>query len=147
MSIERSVIGLALVLFVWTNDSRAEIVQFQMTGTMQVSDPSFASSANILTGAPATSAIASDNGITVLGPTPYLSRADSPFPVNGSSAQFFLEDFEPAPGCVPGDLSFCGGGKFSPKGARLLNGGAARGDSVDGDDGAIDGVGTNGASG
>lgn len=83
---------------------------------------------------------------TFLGPTPYFSKADSPFPVDSSNPNFFIEDFEPAPGCVPGELSFCGGGKFSPKGARLAYGGAKRGFSLGIDD-QVDGSGQNGASG
>src|SRR5690242_6738717 len=31
---------------------------------------------------------------TFLGPTPYLSRADSPFDLSGLGTTFFLEDFE-----------------------------------------------------
>ena len=46
-----------------------------------------------------------------IGPSPYLSAADSPFPLI-SNPTFHLEDFESDPGCVPGPGSFCGGGKF-----------------------------------
>ena len=71
-------------------------------------------------------------GVT-LGPTPYLSAADSPF--NGMSG-WVLEDFEDA------ELNILGasanlGGVIGPSGVT---------DSVDGDDGAIDGSGSGGHS-
>lgn len=79
------------------------------------------------------------------GPSPYLSAADSPFPVQ-SNPSFHLEDFENDPGCIPGPDSFCGGGKFDAPGVRMIYGSTANGASVDADDGIIDGSGTNGAS-
>jgi hypothetical protein len=82
---------------------------------------------------------------TFLPPTPYLSVADSPFPVS-SNPSFHLEDFEDDPGCVPGPGSFCGGGKFDAPGVRMIHGSTASGASVDADDGVIDGSGADGAS-
>ncbi len=81
---------------------------------------------------------------TVLGPTPYHSRADSPFPVDGSNPKFFLEDFEPPSNLPPSDFIV---GKFSPLGAQMVWGSIVRGSSVDADDGAIDGSGHTGWSG
>jgi len=79
--------------------------------------------------------------ITSLGPTPYLSRADSPFPVDGSSPSFHLEDFE------DGQLNTPGIYDLNPPATRssvqlpgILT------DSVDEDDGAIDGNGQDGHS-
>ena len=80
-----------------------------------------------------------------LAPSPYLSAADSPFPLD-SSPSFVFEDFEDAPGCVPGPGSFCGGGKLDAPGVRMVNGNTGQGMSVDADDGLIDGSGAEGAS-
>jgi hypothetical protein len=69
------------------------------------------------------------------GPSAYLSAADSPFaPLSFNS--FFLENFEDGALNTLG-LSVNGGVIAAP---------AASTDSVDGDDGAIDGSGTNGRS-
>jgi hypothetical protein len=74
----------------------------------------------------------------MLGPTPYLSRADSPFNLSGLGTTFFLEDFEDGMLNVPGitvtpmSFSICGCGGLT--------------DSVDGDDGVIDGSGAAGHS-
>jgi hypothetical protein len=81
---------------------------------------------------------------TFIGPTPYLSAADSPFPL--SNPTFHLEDFEDDPGCVPGPGSFCGGGKIDAPGVRVIYGSTGHGVSVDADDGVIDGSGADGAS-
>ncbi len=81
-----------------------------------------------------------------LPPTPYLSAADSPFPVV-TNPTFNLEDFENDPGCVPGPGVFCGGGKFDAPGVNLIYGSTGLGSSVDADDGIIDGSGADGASG
>lgn len=71
---------------------------------------------------------------TFLGPTPYLSFADSPF--NGGSFSYFhLEDMEnnfTAPGVTSAGGSITGPGGIT--------------DSVDADDGVIDGSGVNGHS-
>ncbi len=84
-------------------------------------------------------------GFVFLRPSPYLSVADSPFPVL-SNPTFHLEDFENDPGCVPGPGSFCGGGKFDAPGVHMIYGNTASGASVDADDGVIDGSSANGAS-
>src|SRR3989304_1229888 len=80
-----------------------------------------------------------------LGPSPYLSAADSPFPLT-SNPSFHLEDFEDDPGCIPGPGSFCGGGKIDAPGVRVIYGSTGHGVSVDADDGLIDGSGAGGAS-
>jgi hypothetical protein len=70
-----------------------------------------------------------------IGPSPYLSRADSPF--TGTSFDYFhLEDFEDGTLNTPG-VSAIGG-------SVLMSGSLI--DSVDGDDGAIDGSGSGGRS-
>jgi hypothetical protein len=70
---------------------------------------------------------------TFLGPTPYLSTADSPFDLGQPG--FCLEDFE------DGVFNTIGAsGNCTPTGPGGLT------DSVDADDGAIDGSGTNGHS-
>jgi hypothetical protein len=67
---------------------------------------------------------------TVIGPSPYLSFADSPF--SGADFQYFyLEDFEDGALNVPGVTA--SGGQIWDRG--ITN------DSVDEDDGAIDGYG------
>src|SRR5262245_33520243 len=71
-----------------------------------------------------------------LGPTPYLSFGDSPF--NGLSFSYFhLEDFEDGSFNTPGATASAG---------WTVNGPGGFTDSVDGDDGAIDGSGTGGHS-
>ena len=40
------------------------------------------------------SEIAISDEVTFLGPSPYLSRADSPFDLSVLGTEFFLEDFE-----------------------------------------------------
>ncbi|MEO8037426.1 MAG: PEP-CTERM sorting domain-containing protein [Betaproteobacteria bacterium] len=71
-----------------------------------------------------------------LGPTPYLSFADSPFNGQPMFSWFHLEDFEDGALNTPG-VSASAGGVLGP---------GALTDSVDGDDGAIDGAGTAGHS-
>lgn len=68
-----------------------------------------------------------------LGPTPYLSKADSPF--DTTAFGFCVEDFENSKFDVPGATA---------NGTPIAPGGIT--DSVDGDDGAIDGSGTAGHS-
>jgi hypothetical protein len=73
--------------------------------------------------------------VTFLPPTPYLSVADSPFDLSGIGTTFFLEDFEDGvfdlpPGVTPY------AGIINPPGPFT--------DSVDADDGALDGSGTAG---
>jgi hypothetical protein len=86
-----------------------------------------------------------DAAWTFVGPTPYLSKADSPFPVDGSNPNFYLEDFEPDPNCVPDELNPCIG-NFDTPGARMVHGGLGLFNSVDADDGVIDGSGADGFS-
>jgi hypothetical protein len=69
------------------------------------------------------------------GPTPYLSSADSPFPLSGPGT-FFLETFEDGLLNTPG-LSAINGAVRAPSSLT---------DSVDADDGAIDGSGNGGHS-
>lgn len=83
---------------------------------------------------------------TFLGPSPYLSKADSPFPVFGNHPNFYLEDFEQKEPCVPGEFTFCTGAGFNAPGVRMTQGIAIHGSSVDSDDFAIDGSGVNGGS-
>ena len=70
------------------------------------------------------------------GPTPYLSSADSPFGAV-SFATFHLENFEDGLFNTPGATASAGWSVSSP--GPLI-------DSVDGDDGAIDGSGNGGRS-
>lgn len=70
----------------------------------------------------------------LIGPTPYLSASDSPFQLAGENA--YLETFEDLLLNVPG-VTASNGAPFGPGGLT---------DSVDGDDGVIDGSGTNGRS-
>jgi hypothetical protein len=76
---------------------------------------------------------------TFLGPTPYLSEADSPFFPFGPN--FFLEDFEDGSLNTPGVTASAGEviDSTHPVFGTVV-------DSVDGDDGAIDGSGLNGKS-
>lgn len=69
------------------------------------------------------------------GPTVYFSRSNSPFPIFGPEANYYLEDCEDGSFNVPG---------VSTNGTVSGPGGLT--DSVDGDDGSIDGSGTNGRS-
>lgn len=80
--------------------------------------------------------------ITFLGPTPYLSKADSPFPVDDSNPNFFLEDFEDGDFNTPGivlPLDPYAQGAIRSKGQPFAN-------SVDADDGTIDGSGGDGSA-
>ncbi|MBL8218646.1 MAG: PEP-CTERM sorting domain-containing protein [Bryobacterales bacterium] len=72
---------------------------------------------------------------TFYGPTPYLSASNSPF--TGTSFSYFhLEDFEDGSLNTPGVTANTG----------IVLGPSINTDSVDGDDGAIDGLGQNGHS-
>ncbi len=74
------------------------------------------------------------NAATYLGPTPYLSFSDSPF--SGISFEYFyLEDFEDSQLNTPGVTD--------PRGSTWLS---DQMDSVDADDGVIDGSGSTGKS-
>ena len=72
--------------------------------------------------------------LTFLGPTPYLSQADSPFDLSGLGVSFFLEDFEDHLFDTPGvsGNGFVVGDVFSAFPGVI--------DSVDGDDGVINGI-------
>jgi hypothetical protein len=72
-----------------------------------------------------------------IGPIPYRSAADSPFNLNGLGTTFFIEDFEddiPAPGLEPEVASW-------PLGPLRIGG-----NSVDADDGVLDGLDSGGYS-
>ncbi|WP_428386838.1 hypothetical protein [Mucisphaera sp.] len=90
-----------------------------------------------VTAAAALAATTSLHAATLLGPTPYLSFADSPF--NGSGLQIFLEDFEDQLFNAPGVTAVSNAG-----GTLAVDGGTINTDSVDGDDGVIDGFGRDG---
>jgi len=77
-------------------------------------------------------------GATFIGPTPYLSRADSPFAAELNAGHVYLEDFECGSILVPG---------VSPSTGNVIPPGFEGAiDSVDADDGVIDGSGLNGHS-
>ena len=75
---------------------------------------------------------------SLLGPTPYLSFADSPFN-GGSFSYFYLENLEDHLLNTPGVIASAGG-------VTSVVFGSSAHDSVDGDDGAIDGSGLAGDS-
>ncbi len=76
--------------------------------------------------------------VTFLGPTPYLSVADSPFDMSGLGTSFFFEDFEDGSFDLPlGATTSSGYAVLSPDPIT---------DSVDADDGVIDGSGNSGHS-
>jgi uncharacterized repeat protein (TIGR01451 family) len=74
--------------------------------------------------------------VSLLGPTPYVSQNDSPFIGSINANTTFLETFEDGALNTPGVVA-SGGSVVGPGGLT---------DSVDGDDGQIDGSGTNGRS-
>jgi hypothetical protein len=73
---------------------------------------------------------------TFIGPTPYLSKNDSPFITSINAGTTYLETFESGALATPG-VTASAGSAIGPSGIT---------DSVDGDDGAIDGSGTGGHS-
>lgn len=75
-------------------------------------------------------------GGTFTGPTPYLSTANSPFLAGINAGTVFLENFECGVQIVPG---------VTPSAGSVLGPGGLT-DSVDGDDGALDGSGLGGNS-
>jgi len=77
-------------------------------------------------------------GATFLGPTPYLSTANSPFLADINAGHVYLETFECGTFTVPG-VTPSAGQVIPPGFAGLV-------DSVDADDGTIDGSGLNGHS-
>ena len=79
--------------------------------------------------------------VTFLGPTPYFSAEDSLFDLSGLGETFFLEDFEDGELNTPGI--------FDPAAPDVSSFVASPGlmtDSVDADDGVMDGLGQNGHS-
>lgn len=78
---------------------------------------------------------ASAQAATFVGPVPYLSEADIPAGFYAGGAPTFLENFED--GTLDGGITASAGTPYGPSGIT---------DSVDGDDGAIDGFGTRGWS-
>lgn len=85
-------------------------------------------------------------GFTFLGPTPYLSAADSPFAEYLDGPDFYLEDFEDEELNTPGIFQPV---QDFPIGTRWQGAVVPPGeltDSVDGDDGMIDGSGNAGYS-
>ncbi len=72
-----------------------------------------------------------------LGPLVYLQSSDSPWASNFGNGQFYLEDFEDGLLNTPGVTSTLASSVIGPGGLT---------DSVDGDDGVIDGSGTAGRS-
>ena len=72
------------------------------------------------------------------GPTPYLSKANSPFLADINAGTMYLEDFECGVLTVPG-VALSSGTIIPPGFEGLI-------DSVDADDGIIDGSGLNGHS-
>ena len=85
-----------------------------------------------------TSGLAFAGGGTFTAPIPYLSRADSPFAAEINAGHVYLEDFECGSIVVPGVTA--SSGSVIPPGFEGLI------DSVDADDGSIDGSGLNGHS-
>jgi hypothetical protein len=81
-------------------------------------------------------ALLATTGFTQIGPTPYLQSSDSPWAALIGNPGFYLEDFEDNALNTPGVTSDFGN-PFGPSGI---------GDSVDGDDGNVDGSGTAGRS-
>jgi hypothetical protein len=79
--------------------------------------------------------------LVVLGPNPYLSGADSPFYDHGSTVSFFLEDFEDAHLNAPGLFQ-----PFHGNTHAVVLGPGELTDSVDADDGVVDGRGQGGHS-
>jgi uncharacterized repeat protein (TIGR01451 family) len=75
---------------------------------------------------------------TFLGPTPYLSKADSPFLTDLNAGNMYLEDFECGVLTVPG-VALSDGTIIPPGFEGSI-------DSVDADDGVIDGSGLGGHS-
>ena len=76
------------------------------------------------------------NAQTFFGPTPYLSSSDSPFASSILAGTMNLETFESGTFATPG-VTASAGGVIGPSGIT---------DSVDADDGVIDGSGTGGHS-
>ena len=81
--------------------------------------------------------LAARGEVTFLGPTPYLRVADSPFDMSGLGTTFFFEDFEDGSFDLPTGVVAS---------AHVVRPPSPTTDSVDADDGVIDGSGTAGHS-
>jgi hypothetical protein len=80
-------------------------------------------------------------GTVFLGPSPYLSAADGPFDLSGLGSTFFLEDFE------DGELNTLGIEQYgNPANFAIVRPPSTLTDSVDADDGLLDGSGRDGNS-
>jgi hypothetical protein len=80
-----------------------------------------------------------------IGPTPYRSVADSPFPI-GINANFFMEDFEDGLLNTVGILQRNTFPLPGDQGLAIVRSPGFSTDSVDADDGILDGFGSNGHS-
>ncbi len=89
--------------------------------------------ATMIVTAVSSAAMASGAGSAFLGPTPYLSAADSPFDLLSAGCLYALEDFESGALTLPGVVLSAG----------AIKGPSPTTDSVDADTGAIDGNGNN----
>lgn len=85
------------------------------------------------------------SAITFTGPTPYRGQADSPFPIHGNDPPFHFEDFEDGKLNTPG-ISQPTDTIFGARFHGVVLGPGEMTDSVDGDDGAVDGASTTGHS-
>ena len=83
--------------------------------------------------------------VTFLGPTAYLSAADSPFAAHLGSPHFHLETFEDGELDTPG-ISQPSDSIFGTLAHGIVVGPSQFTDSVDGDDGVLDGSGSGGHS-
>ena len=83
---------------------------------------------------------------TLLGPTPYLSNVDSPFPIDGSDTNFFLENFEDGVLNTRGIVQRNTFPIPGEQGLATVQFPSPRTDSVDADDGMINGFGRGGHS-
>src|SRR6185312_8199847 len=121
-------------------DSRAiriRVSRFVVTsGRMAMASRRIRFVRNVLVGASLLLAAPLASGQTFLGPTPYLSQADSPFAASITAGTTFLETFESGSLTTPG---------VTPSTGSVVPPGGIT-DSVDGDDGSIDGSGTGGHS-
>lgn len=86
--------------------------------------------------------LAANAGTTTFGPTPYLQFGDTPADFFCTACASHIEDFED--GMLDGFLSINNGMIFPPNGTTGTSNPST--DSVDGDDGAVDGIGLEGYS-
>lgn len=94
-----------------------------------------------LTTASAMAASGTQGAITVLGPIPHLSSSSSPFSAQHRTNEFYLEDFEDGQLNTPGIID-----DYAINGHSAILPPSPLTDSVDEDDGQIDGSGTAGHS-